>query len=527
MSIVYQRDKRSGITYAYESKAWWDKEKKQSRSKRKLIGRLDEETGEIVPTDGRCRKKPKPAEDPITRTETVPFVITSHSYYGATYLLDAIGDKLGITTDLKTCFPDIWHQILSIVYYLIMEENNPLNRFEKWGRIHKHPYGKDISLQNCNDLFSSITNESREHFFRLQKERRMEKEYWAYDITTISSYSEAIEQSRFGKSREPDKLPQLNFALAFGEKSGLPFYYRRLSRSLHDGKTVKNLLTDLDVIEVPGINLITDWSFNNIVMINSLYKEHLKFLIAAGPSVSFIKPELDKVFDKIRIFTNYDANLRVYTYTVKTEWNSVVDKERIYIHLYYSIEQEVEDEKSLRALLADLEEELVSGDLVDTHEKQYKKYFNIKESPQKSLQIIPKEEAVKRARRYCGYFALITNENMDAKKALKLYRDKEVAEKAFGNLKDRLNMRRMRGSADQSLEGKLFVQFIALIFLSYISKQMQEQGIYKDFTIQQVLDKLDVIECFEYPGHELRVGEILEKQKELYVMLGAKPPDSL
>jgi len=56
MSIVYQTDKRSGITYAYESKAYWDKEKKQSRSKRTLIGRVDPVTGEIMKTDGRCKK---------------------------------------------------------------------------------------------------------------------------------------------------------------------------------------------------------------------------------------------------------------------------------------------------------------------------------------------------------------------------------------------------------------------------------------------------------------------------------------
>lgn len=56
MGIVYQLDKRSGITYAYENKAWWDKEKGQSRSKRTLIGRVDEETGKIVPTSGTMRK---------------------------------------------------------------------------------------------------------------------------------------------------------------------------------------------------------------------------------------------------------------------------------------------------------------------------------------------------------------------------------------------------------------------------------------------------------------------------------------
>ena len=57
MAVIYQHDKRSGITYAYESCSYWDKEKKMTRAKRKLIGRLNKETGEIVPTDGRNRDK--------------------------------------------------------------------------------------------------------------------------------------------------------------------------------------------------------------------------------------------------------------------------------------------------------------------------------------------------------------------------------------------------------------------------------------------------------------------------------------
>ncbi len=56
MGIIYQTDKRSGITYAYENRSFWDPELKRSRSKRKLIGRVDPETKEIIPTDGRCKK---------------------------------------------------------------------------------------------------------------------------------------------------------------------------------------------------------------------------------------------------------------------------------------------------------------------------------------------------------------------------------------------------------------------------------------------------------------------------------------
>lgn len=57
MSIVKNKDKRTGITYVYESESYWDKEKQQPRARRKLIGKIDEQTGGIVPTDGRGRKR--------------------------------------------------------------------------------------------------------------------------------------------------------------------------------------------------------------------------------------------------------------------------------------------------------------------------------------------------------------------------------------------------------------------------------------------------------------------------------------
>lgn len=63
MAIIKQHDKRSGITYAYESHSYWDPEKKMVRAKRKLIGRVDPDTGEIVPTDGRNKKSKTPASD--------------------------------------------------------------------------------------------------------------------------------------------------------------------------------------------------------------------------------------------------------------------------------------------------------------------------------------------------------------------------------------------------------------------------------------------------------------------------------
>lgn len=56
MSIIKTRNKKTGILYAYESESYWDKEKQQPRSRRKLIGKVDETTGEIIPTGKRATK---------------------------------------------------------------------------------------------------------------------------------------------------------------------------------------------------------------------------------------------------------------------------------------------------------------------------------------------------------------------------------------------------------------------------------------------------------------------------------------
>lgn len=62
MAIIKQYHADTDTTYVYESTSYWDAEKKQSRSRRKLLGKLDPVTGEIVPTGTRGRKKKGAAE---------------------------------------------------------------------------------------------------------------------------------------------------------------------------------------------------------------------------------------------------------------------------------------------------------------------------------------------------------------------------------------------------------------------------------------------------------------------------------
>jgi len=390
-------------------------EKKQSRSERKLIGKIDPATGKIVPTRPYKKKGP-PADERPSKPGPPPIVKMQRGFYGATYLFDEIGKITGITDDLKNCFPETYRQILSVAYYLILEENNSLSRFSHWQKLHLHPYGEDIPSQRSSELFQSIDEEGRMSFFRKQGKRRIEREYWAFDITSISSYSEALSQVKKGKNKEHDRLPQINLALVFGEQSGLPFYYRKLPGNITDVTTVKQLVREFDILGCEKVKVVLDRGFYSRNNINALYQNHQKFIIG------------------VRLGLQYVVTAKNY-----------------------------------------------------------------------------------------GYFALLSNEVKAPYEALSLYRSKDVIEKAFGDLKERLNFRRMQVSSELSLNGKLFVEFVALIYLSYVKKKMQDANLFEKWTLQGLLDELDTIELFEAPEHGRILGEVAKKQTEIYHALEVKP----
>jgi transposase len=523
MNIIFQKDKRVGITYAYENEAFRDKAKQQPRSRRKLIGKVDPATGEIVPTR---KRKHALAEVPSKRT-----------YAGATYLFDEIVSETGVVRDLQACFPSHSAQILSVAYYLILEDRNPLSRFPKWAATHKHPYGKDVPSQRSSDLFAAITEAAKNKFFTLQSKRKKEREYWFYDATSISSYSKCLAQTRYGKNKDHENLKQINIAVLFGEESMLPFYYRKLPGNITDVKTVKNLIADIDCLEYKKIKLVMDRGFYSEDNVNAMLATHLKFLIGVKVSLLYVQEALSPVRDSMRNFDYYHPVYGLYAYTRAITWkykqgrpykgDTLEEGRRMYLHIYYSNARALEDETDFNLKLITLKDEIESGKTKAEHEKQYAKYFDVTNTPKRGVKIAVKQKVIDLAKKNYGYFAMISNEIKCPIRALGLYRSKDLVEKAFENLKDRLSFKRALVSSEHNLDGKLFVEFIALIIMSCIKRKMQESELFKTYTMHEMLDQIDLIECFEQKGRKPRYGEITLKQREIYEALGVTTPTSL
>ncbi len=89
-SIIYIE--KNGSKYAYEATSVWNKEKKQSRSVRKYLGRVDPVTNEIIKTSGR-RGRIKESDDPINKT------VETNIDYKESYL-KAIAEKEQLAKEL-------------------------------------------------------------------------------------------------------------------------------------------------------------------------------------------------------------------------------------------------------------------------------------------------------------------------------------------------------------------------------------------------------------------------------------------
>jgi len=247
------KNKHTGITYVYESVSYWDKERKQPRNKRVCVGKYDPVSGDFIPS-----KRLSPEQAAVRD----PAVTASAEIVGGSIVLDTITKQLGLEGLLKSSFPKIYQQILTMAYYLV-SRGGPLSHCGTWCKSHAHPVGIPLTSQCITDILRSISVDGKQTFFNKWMKKVLEDDYLCYDITSISSYSELNEFIKYGHNRDKEKLPQLNLAMLFGQKGRLPVYFQRLPGNVTDVTTLRGLLKTFKALEMkvdgPGPNGAAAW----------------------------------------------------------------------------------------------------------------------------------------------------------------------------------------------------------------------------------------------------------------------------
>jgi len=517
-SITHHRDKKTGTVYVYSVESYWDKEKKAPRNKQVCLGKLDPETGEVIPS----KRRRKIAE----RAVSAPGVSVTSRVAGPFLLLEELTGKHGIRGLLKKCFSEDYEFILSLVYYIV-HKGAALSRAETWGASCLHPFGKAISSQRISELLARLSEDERQHFLALWLERVQENDWLCYDITSVSSYARHNEYTQFGYNRDGDSLKQINLAMLFGQKSRLPAHYRRFPGSISDVSTLKTTVKSLDYLGAGGMHFVLDRGFYSLANIDELFARKHKFTIALPTGRKWIRKLLDKHCDKIASPASYvmvGEDEALYVASEFYKWGK--KRHRSWVHIFYNAERAACDFDRFTRQLIRCRVKLLAGQSVDDVDDDLRRYLIVKETPKRGLQVKFNEDEIRNSRKkYCGFFCILSNEIKDANEALRVYRDKDVVENCFDDLKNHMDMKRLRVHTAPTMDGRLFLQFLALIYVSSIRAEIRKNEKLKHLTVRRVMEEMETLVEIKYAN---RYGQVFTEttptQRRIMKLFGVELP---
>ena len=222
--------------------------------------------------------------------------------------------------------------------------------------------------------------------------------------------------------------------------------------------------------------------------------------------------------------------------TVKMQLFPSDEKDR-YFHIYYNDRKHAAERENVERKIDRIVEFLEKnrGKKIPPS-PNIEKYFNLEiynkgKEDEHLLTWRERTDVIDREIALCGYFVLITSENMTAEDAINLYRSRDVSEKLFRGDKSYMGARVERVYSDESLETKLFIEFIALIIRNKIytslKDEVKESGQKENYmTVLAALKELEKIEMIKSSDNTYRIDHAVSAtQKAILKAFGMNAAD--
>jgi transposase len=533
-TVPRRTQKINGRLYEYEDYPFWDPVKKQGRHKRVYTGSYKDD-GTFVPSKKYTKNKAK-ALTPIEPGKDEQQIVHPAKvyHYGACYLLDEIAQRTGVAEDLQACFPETFKLILSLAYYHIIESGSPLYLASHFTRTHSHPYEKAMYSSQISNLLLTIDEDSKLNFFKKQTKRRLESEYLAYNTTSFSSYSNNIDEAKYGYNKDNDNLKQINLTLIIGEKSLLPVYYRLLPGNISDSKTIKKLIIDSGFLKIDNVKFIMDRGFCSLNNVKSLMSENIPFIIECRKNIFLIERYINESLLLGHNGSNFIAKyaLHGYMFEDKTlvqftnEINRIYEKNiPIFIYIIFDPLKATEKTTNFYINIHNAIQDFYDNTLNKEQNNLISKFciYHIKNN--KKIDIALNNKTIQEHINYFGYYGFLSNQKMELEDLIYQYRQKDVVEKGFCQIKHLIS--RENTTMEHSLDGvhgHTFIKFVALIFRCAIHKVMEESSSYKDYTMIELIREIDIINKYIYPKTKIHYGEITNKQIDIFNLFNVQQP---
>ena len=264
---------------------------------------------------------------------------------------------------------------------------------------------------------------------------KKQTEYLAYDVTSISSYSENIRELEWGYNRDKEKLPQINMGMSYGEESGLPLYYRVYTGSISDKTHLKYMVADNEFINGKHTRFVMDRGFYSKENLQYLTQGGYRFVIALPGSLKYCQELVEAHGAELINHSEFRLGAGL---PYGKSYESTVLGFRMNIHLYYDPEKALRETTALYELLEAQENDLKLMEEPPEKKLHYDRYFHINRSKDGKLGFVRNFQAIDAALKACGFFLIAeTDFKKTTAEILDIYRRRDTIEKSFDDLKKR------------------------------------------------------------------------------------------
>ena len=504
----------NGTTYVYQCISKYDKVKKQSFNKQVCIGKYGPD-GAFIP-NARYREQHK-------LSSTGEKITVTSKVIGVTQTLSAVAEAAGLTACVtKSLGRHRGAQALALAYYVVVR-GNPLSYFPSWASYQKLPgTAKALSSQDISAFLTSITTDEIEKCFSRWAAHFTREDTLCMDLTSVSSYSACNELVKNGFNRDREHLEQVNILGLFSASKMLPVAVRMLPGNIADVTVLVNELVHFKQLGLAHPMMLLDKGFDSEHNRNRLLDARLKFLMMADGRRSWLKAIQEKHRDSMRVPSKlfYYQDDRYYAVTELFSLGSEGNR-RCYAHIYYCSRLAENRLNRFNEKLHAYYGQLSQGAPLSQIPQEFQQYFTVKETPKRGRTVLLDEAAaVQKERSFSAMFVLLTNVKMDAQQALRLYRERDSVEKFFDDMKNSLDMKRLRVHNSTAARSRLFIQYLAAILLYLCRNKL---GLYKttNATIRSILEDLSGIsEIIHNDRYGSLITESTVKQREVLAQLG-------
>lgn len=443
-------------------------------------------------------------------TEAEEDNFTVESVGGTAFFMERL-DTLGITDILKSLVPDYYEKIISVAIYMASRGNVMLYADDFYDK-NACPGGKFVGQRKVSQLFKALSKELRLDFLYDWKNHTVDDdEYVAYDVTSISTNAEDISLAEPGYNRDGDHLPQVNLGVFYSYQKELPICYELYNGSIPDQAYYSSMMEYAEMFDIKPMLYVMDKGFLTKGNINGSHDKNLAILLSIPAHQIIYRDALLKERQTICSGKNYLGKLNAYG--VKRA--IVIDGKEYTLFVYFDGNKMMDQSKALNEKIEKREKELE----LQLNKKQRNKseaFFDVEVENSKLINFERNEEEINRAFDLAGMFGLLTTKSdLSAGEALNLYRQRNIIEGYYNNMKNTLDMRRFYTHSDETTEGKFFVSFIAQILQADVLRVMKVADKKPVPTVKSVVLEMEKVQRIKSKKGVRLSAPLTKKQKQI------------